>query len=267
MGSGVSQKPAIPDQRPEEINDELWRYLQSIKEIVESYEGSRGKIGDQIVTKNDLIHAGIDLRSLNKPAGIRLSQANIGGEYNHTEFENDGTMIAHGNATVWDDLQVQLGAVRIPPAQAATIIEYQSGLAIEFANGSTERINFNCQIPHARKDDSDIEFHIHVIPSNTDTGNIYWEFEYEWKNIGETYGSSTTIYKATAMDGVADVHQYDDIVNLDGSGKSSISSILLCTLTRLGSHANDTFTGDAYIIGLDFHIEKDSIGSRKELIK
>lgn len=267
MSSGVSRKPAIPDQRPTGINDDLWRYLQSIKEIIESYEGSRGKVGDQIVTKNNLTNAGIDLRSLDKPAGIRLNQANIGGRYNYTEFEDNGTMVAHGDATAWDDLQVQIGAVKIPAAQAASIIEYQSGLAIEFTNSSTERVNFNCQIPHARRDNSNIDFHIHVTPSNTDTGDIYWEFEYEWVNIDGAYGSPTTVYKATAMDGVADAHQYEDIVEIDGDGKSSISSILLCTLTRLGSHANDTFTGDAYVIGIDFHIEKDSLGSREETNK
>ena len=191
-----------------------------------------------------------------------------GGVTDYSKIEADGTLEFNGAATVWEDQQIDIGAVRLPASESADIVEYLSGLAIKFTNAQTNRVSFNMQIPHARKDDSAIEFHVHVTPgTSTNAGNVRWEFEYEWENIDGVYGSSTTVNQTQAMDGTAHKHQYEDIATLTGTGKSSISSILICTLTRLGSDALDTFTGDVYAVGIDFHIEKNMVGSRLETTK
>ena len=62
--SGKTPKPAIPN-RPVDISDELWYFLRSIKEILEAYEGSAGRLEDRILTINDLKKIGIDKNALN----------------------------------------------------------------------------------------------------------------------------------------------------------------------------------------------------------
>lgn len=172
------------------------------------------------------------------------------------------------SAVLWDDLQVQIGNVRLPAAQAASFVEYGAGYAVEFTDGSTEKILFNAQLPHGYKEGEDIRFHVHVAPDDTNgaDGNVYWQLTYDWDNVGGTITSGTTVNKATTMDGTGDVHQVEDIATLDGDGKK-ISSILTCTLARIGGDALDTCDDDVYVIGLDFHYRKDSDGSRREYAK
>lgn len=64
MASGISKKPGIPQARPKGITNELWYYINALKEIVESYEGVRGQNKDKIVTNRDLEKLGFNLKAL-----------------------------------------------------------------------------------------------------------------------------------------------------------------------------------------------------------
>lgn len=172
---------------------------------------------------------------------------------------------------VTDDMQIDVGAVKLPPANAASIVLNPAdsiGLAVQFETSKDQSIHFNMQSPHARVDESDIDLHMHVTPGpSINTGNVYMELKYDWKNIDGTYGGTTTVNATFAMDGTAHKHQYENMFEISGTGKSSISSIICCKLTRLGTNVLDTFTGDLYAVGIDFHVLKNTLGSRQEIVK
>lgn len=67
--SGVSQKPSIPSIRPSNINEEIWKYLSAIKEIIENYEGIRGVDDDRILTRKDMKRIGLSTTSLDSDSG------------------------------------------------------------------------------------------------------------------------------------------------------------------------------------------------------
>jgi hypothetical protein len=80
----------------------------------------------------------------------------------------------------------------------------------------------------------------------------------------DTYSSSTTVSKTFAIDGTDGKHQYEEIAaTISGTGKK-ISSILLCQVERDAGNAADTFSGDVYVIGVDFHVPLNMVGSREE---
>ena len=73
------------------------------------------------------------------------------------------------------------------------------------------------------------------------------------------YASATTI--TVAASGTADKHELNEIADIVGTGKE-ISSVLICRLTRVGTDELDTYASAVYLVALDFHIEKDRLGSR-----
>lgn len=192
--------------------------------------------------------------------------AKFGSASNHTEIEEDGTVIHHGDATVWDDQQVQLSGAQLHPTLTPTWIDYKGGRVLQFSNGSTEKIYFTTQLTHKRKADSDFDFHIHHIQPDTGTGNVRWIFTYSISSIDGVFPTETTIVKLAVCDGTIDKHIYHNIVDIVGVG-IGISALIICSLTRDGGHVDDTYTGDVLLGAADHHIELDMLGSRQENIK
>ena len=151
------------------------------------------------------------------------------------------------NTPVWEDLRVPAQNTRTTPTKSEPEFEnFADGLyawAFDTSNADDESLHFSAQIPHAYKQGTDIEAHIHWLPSNTDTGDVRWALEYAWANIGDTMPSSTTVVTTEAADGTALKHQIHDLATITGTGKT-LSSMLVCALTRRSStDILDTFTG------------------------
>ena len=52
-----------------------------------------------------------------------------------------------------------------------------------------------------------------------------------------------------------------------GTALTATSNVLLCRLFRDADNGSDDLTGDAAGISIDFHYQKDTLGSRQEFIK
>ena len=52
-----------------------------------------------------------------------------------------------------------------------------------------------------------------------------------------------------------------------GASITGVSSMLICSLTREGTDADDTLLQDVYCAEVDFHYQKDSFGSRTRTMK
>ena len=194
----------------------------------------------------------------------------IGTAANYTQIEKDGTIEFNGDATVWDDLRVPVTSTK----PGNTLPDFTAwlaagGLKTWFFDGGgrAEEVHFTVQLPHSWKIGTDLVPHVHWTDTNIDTGNVRWSLEYTWADENGTFGASTTIHKVIAVSGVPWKHVRTDFAAIDGSGITGISSMLVCRLYRDSSHADDTFTGDAALLEIDFHYEIDTIGSRAILTK
>lgn len=165
--------------------------------------------------------------------------------------------------TVWDDQQIVLGSVGFG-ASAPAWTAYKGSEVLAFNKSQDNKIFFTAQLTHKYKLGTNIEFHIHDIPADDTAGVVRWIFTYSWADMGSDFPAESTITsEQTVVVNTADKHIYFDLDELTGTS-SGVSSVLLCSLIREGSHANDTYDNDVYLAAMDFHIQLDTIGSRQE---
>jgi len=176
--------------------------------------------------------------------------------------------------TYWDDLRVPVGAVAVQGQQNLPDWEtFVDSLQILcFDPAGMEQVFFTTQLPHAWKEGTDIEAHVHWAPAANGASAEHrarWGLEYTWANRGSTFGSSATIYGSAVVPDeqlVQNRHYVTELGDIDGTGKT-ISSMLVCRLFRDATHEDDDYTGDACLLEIDFHYQIDRPGSRTEYTK
>lgn len=174
----------------------------------------------------------------------------------------------------WDDIRTPVNAVRVPGSKAPTWTAYSAGRLLGFSHqaveGNEEEVYFTVQIPHDWKIGSDICAHVHWIPNEDTTDDpevVRWGLEYEWVDENSSFSSTTTIHVEESFTDVANKHFRTDFADIDGSGITGISSMIICRLFRNSSHTNDTYDSGsalALLMEIDFHYQLDSHGSQQE---
>lgn len=169
---------------------------------------------------------------------------------------------------VYDDISVAMAQVRIPASLYPTWIPYKGSQVPAFSPTQVNVLYFSAQLPHTYKEGTDLEFHIHIAYPDNGVGNSVWYFTYSWANHDDPLPNATLSPQVVvASPAITDYHQKASIVaNMDGTGKK-ISSILLCSIQRTGTHLSDTYASEIYLISGDFHHQIDTLGSRTELVK
>ncbi len=146
-----------------------------------------------------------------------------------------------------------------------------------FSASASNEVFFAIQLPHAAKvgdkfkgyydpeglTANEVRLHIHWAPSTNNTGNCRWEITYVIHNVGEATTAAVTEAVDVAANGVPEQEQINGLVAIDASTLRE-SSVLSCRLRRLGSHANDTFTGVALGLSVDAHVPIYRFGSEAE---
>ena len=189
----------------------------------------------------------------------------VGDGTNYTEIEADGTLVAHGNATVWDDQQVDIGKVHVG-ASAPTWTAYKGCEVLAFDKAQSNKIYFIIQLTHRYKLNSNIEMHLHTTPADDTAGDVRWVLTVSMADIGDDFPAESTFAAVqTIAANTADKHILFEISGNVGSA-AGVSSFLLCSLTRTGG-TDDDYDNDIYLLGLDSHIEMDTMGSRLETSK
>ena len=197
--------------------------------------------------------------SLNQDLTIRL--ANSDRKYSDTVF--------------WDDLRITLDN-----GTSGTALAYFSGTTAGpqiyyFRNNDgLEAMSFTVQLPHSWKEGSRIYPHLHWTPKHALIGNIKWNLDYTWANYNaekqEVFPPFVTSEVLSVGPFVANTHNLTVLTKnnegIDGTGKK-VSSVLICRIWRYSKDVDDTYNGDAGALFLDFHIQIDGLGSRKEYVK
>jgi hypothetical protein len=197
----------------------------------------------------------------------QLGSHKFGSASHHTQFEADGTMKAVGDATVWKDIFFPMAPPKTTGAGNPTLVAWNTPLrGYSFAVNDTH--DFDPQeFSHDGKVGSTATFHIHWI-SRTDVAaerTVKWQIELAQANYGDAFPAPTTesIEIAVPADTPANTHFITDITTFTTLG---IASQMFVKLTRIASSGTEP-ADDPVVIGVHYHYELDTMGSRQILTK
>ena len=192
----------------------------------------------------------------------------LGGNY--TEFEPDGTRVAKGAATVWEDLVNSLIGKKLFSNTGTVDYDYDNN-AIKFQPGGTiadakDVVNWNYQKLHGIKAISDMMLHIHLRQSTAN--KVVFELDYRiqknnavWATAWETLTCNTTDDAVFTYPGTGNFNQILIFPAIDLTG-TNVSDIVQFKMTR-----TDATTGNVLATYVDAHCEFDTDGSRTEWAK
>jgi hypothetical protein len=168
---------------------------------------------------------------------------------------------------VYDDMRTPVNAVRLAGAQPPAETAYRGGMVLAFTDVADKSLYFNVQLPHEYKEGDDLEMHIHYALPTAGAGggaeNVKWDLTHSWSNIDAAIPVESTVNQTIDVQSLsANTHYRGQIVaTISGTGKN-ISSMLICSITRDTGVANN-YSDDVYVLEVDFHITKNTMGSRQ----
>lgn len=214
-----------------------------------------GATADKELTTKDYVDTALALKRA-------LTNLRFGGDTHYSEFEADGHLVFNGNATAWEDVNLDPTSMA-GGGTAPTSISFSTSTVkiASFVNAATDEVCGMHELPHAWKLGSQISFHCHWCPTTTNTGTCRFGLEYFFIRAGQAPSFPVKIYAEQAGGGVAWAKQ--DIAFANITPVSELGVQLAFRFFRDGSHVNDTFTGDAAVSTIGFHYEMDGTGSRQ----
>ena len=216
------------------------------------------------ITHSDVqMTASLDTRTMLREINTRLRELARVVNANSEQLEPDA----------WDDLRVPVTGLNPTGQGAPPTVDTATSGTLLFNKAGLNQVGFVVQMPHDWLEGSDIYPHVHWAKTDGgDTGDVRWGLYVKHSAIGGVMDASSTTYfvddvvVSTPDDGTTERHLISAFGPIDMSGKT-ISHMLVCTLARLGYHANDTYDADARLLEIDFHYQRDSFGSSQEFIK
>ncbi len=185
-----------------------------------------------------------------------------------SEFEDDGTLVFHNAATVWNDIYFPMGSGRIGGANQPSWDPFQGNIEA-YAFGINDYIQLpSAEIGHGYLEGSDIEFHIHIITDGSDVGDteVNYEVEYTIGSIGAVMaGAIITSGDVIIPGGTLDkTHLRIEIDTIAGAGILSMAALKMRfrRIARVGGGADPG--NDPFVFMVGVHIQEDTVGSRTE---
>ena len=161
----------------------------------------------------------------------------------------------------WDDYIGSISAGKAVGVNAPDWTTFRDGMsAYAFDDNKSEEVWVSIHISHTWKPGTNVYPHVHWSPgNNADTGTVRWCIEY---SIAKGYGAgafptTTTIALEQAADGTLYNHYITEASDAQAFDALEVDSILMMRIYRDGTHANDTFSGDAFGLFVDVHFQED----------
>lgn len=174
-------------------------------------------------------------------------------------INSSGLVLMHRQ---WDDMTMPLITAR-PPASGNADCDtafLNTTKACAFSTG--ESLEASLQMSHSYALGTDINCHIHWTSANNNTGNIIWGLEYTKQDMNLAFPATTTIY-CTASNPSATGAYTHRVCDFGSIGNfTGLSGIAMARIFR--NTTGDTYGSDAFGLSLDFHYQKDTIGSASE---
>ena len=205
--------------------------------------------------------------------GALLGSLRFGSQSSYTEFEDDGTMVASGSATTWDDMNGSALQLKVL-GTGLSISNTENTLDFTTAADLADYAFDNYQVRHTWRIGSMIRPHIHWQQVQNNIPNFL--FQYRWQTNG---GSKTTAWTNLKCNTTAftytsgTLNQISTTTGITPPAGAGLSDVIQLRVLRDNANASGVFTGaDPYtvtasILFVDIHIESDTLGSRQEYIK
>ena len=191
------------------------------------------------------------------------------------------TSLRYNVGPAYDDIRISALAGKLgvgAPPDFTKILDNGAGstgiFTYLFDKTTEQQLYLNVQMPHDWRMGTTIEPHVHWSPvANGVAGRkVSWGLEYSLSEIGSTFPNTTIIYGNTHMPAetlVADRHYLTDLTDINMSAVTTVSAMLICRIFRDagGTGATDDYDNDAALLEIDFHYQRDDLGSRTEYIK
>jgi len=171
----------------------------------------------------------------------------------------------------YTDVNIPSVALRMPAANAPTLVSYKTGEVLGFTDQGTmnneERIYMILEVNHDYQEGTDMDWHCHWMLEDNTACNVVWQLTETWFNQNGSIPAVTEYMTVCPSPAAADTCITCETGSLIGSGKK-ISSIVVGQFRRHSSHALDTCNGKTayYFLG-GVHPKTDSHGSWAELTK
>jgi hypothetical protein len=187
----------------------------------------------------------------------------FGTSTSYSMFETDGTLVANGNATVWEDAQGSFISFGTGDSAPGIVQASTSDVYLRCFDGlSTSEQVFGCiEVPHDYKEGSSLYPHIHWLPVNGDSGVVKWQGSFWITNNGDPIPAQMTISATSSASG-AWVSTFADFGAVSGSGVE-IGNQVCFRLFRNPGDGDDTYESDACGMTFGIHYESDTLGSRE----
>ncbi len=194
----------------------------------------------------------------------------FGLEPNYTEIETDGTVIAHGEATMYNDLYLDVSP-KTTGVGKPTLATFKGNInKYTFAVNDITEVNTQ-EILHDWEEGTPIEVHVHWATAgnnDTTTRGVKWEVDYsiantQHNNINIVFPDVTTISAegVIAPSEIAYTHKYTSIGTINMTGYK-IGACMTFSLKRIASVANVAPANNPFGLMLGLHYKRNSLGSR-----
>lgn len=181
----------------------------------------------------------------------------------------------HPSDVAWDDERVPLVGRASPGASGdnPTLTEFLTdGVSSEgvhlysYPHTDDKWLFFSLQMSHSWLIGSEIRPHMHWSPATSAAGSVVWGLEYTMIDQDGVFGSTTTL---TVTDAAVDafVHQYAAFSAISMVSITGLSAVLAGRIYRDTAATADDYGAGAFGIEIDFHYQRDSLGSSEELTK
>lgn len=195
------------------------------------------------------------------------------GTGNYSYFEDDGTLVFNGDATVFDDvsgsvLEVQVTGVGLSINSAENTLDFTTGSDL------SDYAYDNYQFSHSRKNNTNVYPHVHWVQRENNNPNFL--IKYRWQVNGQPH---TTTWSDYILNNTAFIYTAGVINQISGgtgiappttdglSGLMQIRIIRDCDNNSGAFPTTDLYSTTANVMFADIHYEKDTIGSRQQFIK
>jgi len=186
-----------------------------------------------------------------------------GGTTDYTEFEEDGTYRAYGDATAWIDLNFDVSAIGASSGAAAPNFGTFSGGTIRhafFPNARLAAVSSSFEINHQVRLVT-LSPHLHWVPDDTSTGDVKFSLTYTLTNGGDTEPSETTISLTDTADGTLEKNYSVAFPDIDASSLTPGAQFSF-RLFRDPADVADTLASDVAVKTFGMHVEVQSLGTR-----
>ena len=165
----------------------------------------------------------------------------------------------------WEDLLVLASSAHVG-ASAPPFATMVGGLdAYRFDDAQVaDSLHFAWHITHRYMIGTPLYPHVHWCPTTTNTGVCRWGIEYSAARgySLDAFTTTTTLYIEQAASGTVGAHQIAEVADPGLTiANCEPDMIIKARVFRDGTHANDTFTGNAFLIAVDLHHQVNRDGT------